>query len=428
MRTLVVAGEYPWPQNSGSRMRLITTLHGLRRCGPTELFSIVPSARRDFGPVDEALGLIRVGRVGFDARPPHGLERLSVLPRLDVPLELPWQDGPAVTRSLLRFSRGPYDLIWMFGVRPWVLTGGTAGGPLVLDLDDLEDQKIAARLSISGAAGTGAVERAQRVAGRAVSETERRRWARLYREAGRRTAQIVVCSDADAERARANGLDRIAVVPNAYPATPRPTGSSAVGSPPTVLFAGTLRYPPNADASRYLVEEVYPELIKRIPDVRLRLVGVATPPVEALAHPPQVTVVGRVDEMESELERADLIVIPIRFGSGTRLKVIEAFAHRIPVVSTSLGAEGLHAVDGEHLLIGDSPAAMAEACEHLLTDPDLRARLSENAYQLFLDRFERNRVAEVVAGVARAIVQPVDPGEGSVRPAVHEADPTGRRS
>ena len=76
MRTLVIAGEYPWPENSGSRMRLATTLRALCQCGPTELVSIVPRGRRDFEPPEEGLDLARVGRITFDDRPPAGVRRL----------------------------------------------------------------------------------------------------------------------------------------------------------------------------------------------------------------------------------------------------------------------------------------------------------------------------------------------------------------
>ena len=74
--------------------------------------------------------------------------------------------------------------------------------------------------------------------------------------------------------------------------------------------------------------------------------------------------------MATELGGADMAVIPIRFGSGTRIKIIEAFAHRVPVVSTTIGAEGLDALDGVHLLLADEPEAFADACHRLATEPD----------------------------------------------------------
>ena len=165
----------------------------------------------------------------------------------------------------------------------------------------------------------------------------------------------VVCSRIDADRAEAAGLQRVAVVPNGYRLVDKPLGKVAVGSPPTILFQGTLRYPPNADAARYLIEDIRPTITGLVPDALVRFVGVATPAIAALGDRPDVTIVGQVPDIDTELARADLVLVPIRFGSGTRIKILEAFAHRIPVVSTGLGAEGLDVVDEQHLLIADTP-------------------------------------------------------------------------
>src|ERR1035441_1733241 len=91
MRTLVIAGEYPWPEDRGSRIRLAMVLRGLRRCGPTELFSVISKFRTDFDPPDEALDLARVGRVGFDNRPATGIHLLPTLWRPSMPIGLPWR-------------------------------------------------------------------------------------------------------------------------------------------------------------------------------------------------------------------------------------------------------------------------------------------------------------------------------------------------
>ncbi len=419
MRTLVIAGEYPWPQNSGSRMRLATTLRALCQCGPTELVSIVPRGRGDFGPPDERLGLARVGRVAFDDRPPVGVRRLSSLVRTGTPLEFPWQDGPTVTRALTRFARGPYDLVWYFGVRPWGLVGGTEAAPVVLDLDDLENHKISARLSIPPAGG-GLKTVFRRRAARALSAEEMRRWTRLYRRAGQRTAMTVVCSRIDADRARAAGLTRVEVVPNGYHLVTEPLGRVAVGSPPTILFQGTLRYPPNADAARYLIEDIRPAIASLVPEAEVRLVGVATPAITALGDRPGVTIVGQVPDIDTELARADLALVPIRFGSGTRLKILEAFAHRIPVVSTGMGAEGLDVVDEHHLLIADAPDSIAAACARLLDDEDLRARLADNAHRLFVERFQADRVQDEVKRIACRVASAASAPRGAApRPARH---------
>lgn len=405
MRTLVIAGEYPWPVNSGSRIRLATVLSGLARCGPTELFSIVPSKRTDFDPPRGIAGLARVGRVGFDDRAASGLRLLRSAARPSMPLEVPWQDGPMASRAAARFMVGRYDLVWYFGIRPWVLVGGLDVAPTILDFVDLDDQKVEARLSIPRPPAETAAARLHRTVGRILSEQEIRRWRRLHRQAGGHVDMAVVCSQLDAARATAAGVPRVSVIPNSYPRVDQPRGRVPVRVPPTVLFPGTLRYPPNADAADYLASEVAPALRRLVPDVRIRLVGRGTKALSGLDDPPRLTMVGQVEDIEAELAGADVIVVPLRFGSGTRLKILEAMAHRIPVVSTTLGAEGLGVEDGVHLLLADDPGGLAAACARLLTDETLRAELTSRAHQHYLDRFESQIVEGQIASLAISVVE-----------------------
>ena len=108
----------------------------------------------------------------------------------------------------------------------------------------------------------------------------------------------------------------------------------------------------------------------------------------------------RSRSMEPELAAADLVVVPLRMGSGTRLKILEAFAHRVPVVSTRVGAEGLAVVDGTHLLLADQPASFASACARLCNDVGFRQRVVDAAERLFKERYEstvaRDRIHRVV--------------------------------
>jgi glycosyltransferase involved in cell wall biosynthesis len=179
----------------------------------------------------------------------------------------------------------------------------------------------------------------------------------------------------------------------------------AVGSFPTVLFHGTLRYPPNADAARFLAREVGPRLRTLIEDVRIRLVGITSPALNRLHDPPRLIVVDHVPDISTELARADVVVVPVRFGSGTRVKILEAFSHRIPVVSTTIGAEGLGARDGVHLLIADDARTMAEACSRVLSDTALRDALTTRAFALFLEHFESGVVEETIRRVAAGAVR-----------------------
>ncbi len=403
MRTLVIAGDYPWPADTGSRLRLTMILEGLLRCGPTELLSVVSKFRSDFGSPDETLGLAKVERLGFDNRPASGLGLLAALGRTSLPIGLPLGDRPRVQAEVARFMTGHYDLVWYFGARSWVLAGEPSTGPTVVDLIDLEDQKIKARLSEPPPPTAGPVARARRVGATLVSEEEARRWQRLHRRAGTGPSTVVVCSQLDAARATASGVEHVAVIPNGYPVPNHPVGRDTVGSPPTVLFPGLLTYPPNAEAARLLAGEVGPALRALLPGVEIRVVGEHGSKLDDIHDPPSVTVTGRVPDIRAELARADLVVVPLRSGSGTRLKILEAFAQRIPVVSTSLGAEGLGAVDGVHLLIADSVAELAGACHRLLTDEVLRATIVSRAQAYVLEQFDSTVIEAQVAELARTV-------------------------
>jgi glycosyltransferase involved in cell wall biosynthesis len=400
MRTLVLAGDYPWPEDRGSRIRLLTILRGLRRVSAVDLCSIISQSRTDIDPPEPSLGLERTTCIGYDNRPASGLSRVRAAARLGIPLEIPVADRDRVRQEVSAFAEGPYDLVWYFRVRPWALAGEHPAGFSVLDLDDLEDHKIRIRLEQEATRPRSQLERAKAMVARAVSKDEARRWARLQRRASEGMAATIVCSELDADRARSSGITRVEVLPNSVrPADPRPPSRRGERAP-TLLFQGLLSYPANADAARYLVNEVLPALRSLVPEACVRLVGVAPTAVQALHDPPRTTVVGHVVSMAPELERADLVVVPLRFGSGTRIKIIEAFANRIPVVSTSLGAEGLGAVDGRHLLLGDTADAMAAACARILGDDELRMHLVDSAHTLFVEQFSSDaaelRVAQLV--------------------------------
>ena len=150
---------------------------------------------------------------------------------------------------------------------------------------------------------------------------------------------------------------------------------------------------------------MFPNLLRRFPEAQLRIVGHGDERVRELDTLRNVTVVGYVESIEDELARCDLVVVPIRYGSGTRIKVLEAFAHGLPVVSTRLGVEGIDARPGVHLLVADKPDEFAEACARVVLDDSLRRSMISNARALFEARYTwgsiRNDIAALATDVAR---------------------------
>jgi polysaccharide biosynthesis protein PslH len=155
-----------------------------------------------------------------------------------------------------------------------------------------------------------------------------------------------------------------------------------------IVFSGNLEYHPNIEAVRWFRSRVWPLLRERCPSVEWRLVGRNPRAVAALtAGDVRIRVVGPVDDAVAEIARAKACVVPLLSGSGTRFKILEAWAAARAVVSTSIGAEGLGARNEEQLLIADEPAAFVSAIERVLKDAGLRHRLGEAGRALYREQF-----------------------------------------
>ena len=147
-----------------------------------------------------------------------------------------------------------------------------------------------------------------------------------------------------------------------------------------LLFVGSLDYLPNEDAVASFARDTLPLLRAVEPRMTLRVVGVGFSPIlRQVGELDGVHIVGAVPDLGPEYAAADAMVVPLRAGSGTRIKILEAFRHQTPVISSTKGAEGLGVIDGEHVLIADSPDDFAAACLRVVADPELRRRLTLNA-------------------------------------------------
>ena len=174
--------------------------------------------------------------------------------------------------------------------------------------------------------------------------------------------------------------DRIRVIPIAIDTTilvpiQRTTGSH------NIVTIGTLLYPPNADGVRWFTNEVFPLIRRQVPDVTLTIIGKGAP-VDLVRLASQssgkITITGYVPDLVPYLEKAALMVVPVRAGGGMRVRILEAFARGIPVVTTSVGLEGIEARPGEDVLVEDTAERFAIAVVQLLKDPKLQMRLAAN--------------------------------------------------
>ena len=172
--------------------------------------------------------------------------------------------------------------------------------------------------------------------------------------------------------------DAIAIIPNGVDVTHfQPDFTTE--APAHLIYIGSMDWYPNEDAVAFFADDILPGIQSEVSDVRFSIVG-GNPSarVQKLAERDGVIVTGRVPEIKPYFAEATVFVVPLRIGSGTRLKILEALAMGKAIVSTSVGAEGLDLNDGEEIFIADTPKPFAEAVARLLTDPALRRRIGEN--------------------------------------------------
>ena len=168
-------------------------------------------------------------------------------------------------------------------------------------------------------------------------------------------------------------------------------------APAHLIYIGSMDWYPNEDAVGFFADAVLPRIQERVPDVRFSIVG-GNPSarVQKLAEKKGVVVTGRVPEIKPYFAEATVFVVPLRIGSGTRLKILEALAMGKAIVSTSVGAEGLDLKDGEELFIADEPTVFADAVTRLLTDAPLRRRIGENGRARVERDYESRSIGETL--------------------------------
>lgn len=181
--------------------------------------------------------------------------------------------------------------------------------------------------------------------------------------------------------------------------------STGQETPNSLVFTGAMDWMPNEDAILYFLDSVFPLIRSKIPDAKFTVVG--RRPSEKLrniaAGIPGVSVTGRVEDVRPYVNQAAVYVVPLRVGSGTRLKIFEAMAMGKAIVSTTVGAEGLPVRDGVNLLLGDTAQAFAEKVVSLLGDPLLRKNLGSTARRLVEERYSWSSVAEEFETVLRSV-------------------------
>jgi sugar transferase (PEP-CTERM/EpsH1 system associated) len=234
-----------------------------------------------------------------------------------------------------------------------------------------------------------------------------RKMESFERQALTRVGRVAAVTALDANQLAAWGVRHISLVENGVDLDQFVPSEEAT-QPGQILFCGSLDWYPNLDALDYLLEEIMPQLIQRLPGVKLRIVGKGPSfsLKKRLAGRASVEFVGEVRDIRPYLAQTSVVVVPLRIGGGSRVKILEALAMGKAVVSTSIGAEGLAVSNGVHLLLADTPAEFASRVVELLNSPQESQRLGENGRLLVVDRYSWDRAAKALESAWQQVCNP----------------------
>jgi polysaccharide biosynthesis protein PslH len=261
------------------------------------------------------------------------------------------------------------DLIWFSYLRPMSCFDRWRWPRSVMDIDDIPSTYE--RTLAQNAESLGA---------RCRARWRMWVWRRRERRLAERFTVLAVSSEPDFRYV--GPIAPLHIIPNGF-TRPEHEPVRRLATPPRLGFIGKFDYPPNAEGMRWFAKECWPQIKRALPETRLRLVGKDTDgPLKPVG--PDIDALGWMDDTEAEIATWAAMIVPVRIGAGTRVKVLEAFSRKCPVVGTRIGVFGHNVTSGQELLLADSPADFASACLKLLREPAEAAALAERAWTRFL--------------------------------------------
>jgi glycosyltransferase involved in cell wall biosynthesis len=320
--------------------------------------------------VDDAYGVQRVIRL-------HRVESHSPWEKLRCGFDAKFMgyDGHiADTQDRLSLLRDlpKYDLVWIHALRTANSLGHWAWPRSVMDIDDIPSTFLQTVLTHS----RGAAARLRASLRLHVAK-------RRERYLNDRFTVLSVCSISD--RRYVGRSPKVHVIPNGF-SKPESEPVRQTAQPPRIGFIGIFDYAPNVDSIRWFVEKCWPQVKQQVPEARFRVVGTGS---DGPRRPQgcDVDALGWVENAADEIATWSAMVVPLRMGGGTRVKIAEGFSRKCPIVSTSLGAYGYAVENGQELLLADSADDFAAACVRVIRQPQEAAAMADRAWRQFMEHW-----------------------------------------
>ncbi len=380
---LFVTATLPCPPMQGSHLRVLNVARQLARFASlTMVYTGPPPAQERVDATTAEFGEVTIMPT-VDCELPDALQQI----RHKFRFHCPWHHSPEMStwdQNAFDELYGRHDLVWFHTLRAADALRQYQYDNSIIDLDDLNQVKF----KLMG-------QTSKDMRGKIANFLLAYKWRRWEQKALQRFDHAIVCSQDDKEFL--GGGDNISVVPNGFEKTVSEPARNNTDYK-RIGFIGLLGYAPNAHGMKWFAENVWPLIRAKQPDATVRIVGRVVPNADFSAYP-GFEHVGFLSETALEISTWSAMIVPLHFGGGTRLKIVEAFSKKCPVISTSIGAHGLDAIDGKHILICDDPDSFASACIKLLDQPEYATQLAQNADKLFQEKYDWDVIGKNIEAV-----------------------------
>jgi glycosyltransferase involved in cell wall biosynthesis len=419
LHVVIVDEELPYPPRSGKRIRILNLVRHLAArhditliCHANADPAEIPPARQHLQSLGvRTIVVPRAGAARLAAA--HGLlQPLKIGLNLfsAVPYSVQWNRCPRLKRAVDDYARRHSVDVWQCEWAPYAtnfLDGRQR--PWIMMAHDIQTSIWQRHLEAEP--------------NRAKQVYIRSQWNRYrnYETAVFRSADMTLAvTEQNAAIARdAFGAQTTEVVENgvdvAYYQSDEFAGKAI--DPAQIVFVGNLQWRPNLDAARQLLDEIFPQVVAAEPSARLAIVG-RCPPAwlrQRCAEVPGAELHADVPDVRPFLHRAGVMAVPLRFASGSRLKILEALACALPVVSSSVGAEGLQLAPGEHYTRADSPGEMAAALVDAIRRPEAARSVAAAGRQIVQNRYDWSMLARDMENAWLAVAK-TTPTEDNIEP------------
>lgn len=369
LKILYVSSHNPIGHEFGARMRVFNTAKILQKIAEVSLVLVVSENENNesINLAKKQFNLLKVFRLQ------RLKEKLDTRIRQEIDpffLGIRRETISEKDKRLFREIKQKHDLVWFHTVRIPDSIGKLKWNRSILDVDDLTSQLYASRELTE-------VPLIRRILDLRMKWI----WKRREKIFLNRFDILCVCSEKDKDIF--NRSPRVYVVRNGFRLGAENVRKDIQNDFPMIGFIGGFNYVPNRKGVEWFIKEVWPLVKIVISNVRLRLIGQDTQ-LGISSYGDAIDGLGWIENPVEEIARWSALIVPIRLGGGTRIKIAEGFARKCPVISTSIGAYGYQIENGKEAIIADSPKRFADACIQIISRPELREKLTENAYKNYL--------------------------------------------